>query len=124
MFRINEYSQRIRDDYKKGGLFEGLIRKYLMDNTHRVKLVAIPDQEVGPKEEKEEQEKLDRTRKRMDEQQKQKVIHDALLLRKHQEQLQDYNVLPTLQLEDISRQIEYIDSERKHIGNIKTWWFE
>lgn len=29
LFKINEYSQRIRDDFAKGGLFEGLIDKHL-----------------------------------------------------------------------------------------------
>lgn len=51
LFKINEFSQKIRDDFKKGGLFEGLVKKYLIDNTHKMSLLAIPDQEVGPKEE-------------------------------------------------------------------------
>jgi Zn-dependent M16 (insulinase) family peptidase len=48
-FKINEFSQRIREDFKKGGLFEGLIQKHLLDNTHKMSLLAIPDPEVGPK---------------------------------------------------------------------------
>jgi presequence protease len=50
-FHINEFSQRIREDFKKGGLFQGLTKKYLLDNTHKLSLLAIPDTEVGPKEE-------------------------------------------------------------------------
>ena len=51
LFKINEFSSRIREDFKKGGLFEGLIKKYLINNNHRLNLLAIPDPEVGPKEE-------------------------------------------------------------------------
>ena len=58
IFKINEFSQRIRDDFKKGGLFEGLVKKYLIDNTHKLNLLAIPDTEVGPKEEAAEKKKL------------------------------------------------------------------
>lgn len=29
LFKINEFSSRIREDFKKGGLFEGLIDKHL-----------------------------------------------------------------------------------------------
>jgi presequence protease len=51
LFKINEFSQRIRDDFKKGGLFQGLVEKYLINNTHKLSLTAVPDPEVGPKEE-------------------------------------------------------------------------
>jgi Zn-dependent M16 (insulinase) family peptidase len=34
LFRINEFSNKIREDYNKGGLFEGLIEKHLTNNRH------------------------------------------------------------------------------------------
>jgi len=51
LFRINEYSQRIREDYKKGDLFQNLIKKHLLNNDHKLKLLFVPDMTVGPKEE-------------------------------------------------------------------------
>jgi Zn-dependent M16 (insulinase) family peptidase len=44
MFNIDEYSNRIRSDFKKGGLFEGLIKKYILNNPHSLKLLMIPDE--------------------------------------------------------------------------------
>lgn len=32
MFRINEFSDRMREDYARGGFFEGLIDKHLIQN--------------------------------------------------------------------------------------------
>jgi Zn-dependent M16 (insulinase) family peptidase len=46
---LYRYSARIREDFKRGGLFEGLIRKHLLDNPHKLSLLAVPDNEVGPK---------------------------------------------------------------------------
>lgn len=60
IFRINEYSQRIREDFKKGGLFEGLIQKYFLDNPHKLTLLAVPDAEQGPKEEQAEKKLLEK----------------------------------------------------------------
>ena len=42
VYQISEYSTRIREDFKKGGLFEGLIKKYLVDNQHRADITFIP----------------------------------------------------------------------------------
>lgn len=58
VFKINEYSQRIREDFKKGDLFQNLIKKHLLNNTHKLQLLMIPDTELGPKEEKAEINKL------------------------------------------------------------------
>lgn len=51
LFKINEFSQKIREEFKKGGLFEGLVQKYLINNTHKLSLTAVPDTSIGPKEE-------------------------------------------------------------------------
>ena len=58
LFKINEYSQKIREDFKKGELFQNLIKKHLINNTHKLKLLFIPDETVGPKEEKALNDKL------------------------------------------------------------------
>jgi presequence protease len=34
------------------------------------------------------------------------------------------SVLPSLSLEDISRQIEFVDHNISFTGNVKTWWFD
>lgn len=74
IFKINEYSQKIRDDYKKGGLFEGLVKKYLIENTHKLNLLAVPDSDVGPKEEAAEKKRLDTLKKALSEEEKQTIV--------------------------------------------------
>ena len=74
LFKINEYSQRIREDFKIGGLFEGLTQKYFLDNTHKLSLLAVPDTEVGPKEELAEKKKLDMLKKSLTEEEKQTIV--------------------------------------------------
>ena len=34
LFKINEFSERIREDFQRGGLFENLVDKHLYKNRH------------------------------------------------------------------------------------------
>ena len=58
-FMIDEYSKRIREEFNKGGLFEGLIKKYLLDNEHKLRLISSPDPELDAREESREKRKLE-----------------------------------------------------------------
>jgi len=51
MFKLDEFSARIREDFKKGGLFEGLIEKHLIKNSHFLRLLYTPDPRKADKEE-------------------------------------------------------------------------
>lgn len=81
IFKINEYSAKIRADYKKGGLFEGLIKKYLLDNNHKLNLLAIPDTDIGPKEEQAEKKRLEMLKKALNKQEKEIIVQDAFKLK-------------------------------------------
>ena len=51
MFKINEYSARVRDDFSKGGFFENLVDKHLLNNKHYLKLKYTPDSSKASVEE-------------------------------------------------------------------------
>ena len=51
LFKINEFSQRMREDYAKGGFFEGLVEKHLLNNKHYLKLLYTADPKKAQKEE-------------------------------------------------------------------------
>ena len=51
LFKINEYSEKIREDFAKGGLFEGLIEKHMTNNKHFLKLLYSPDDKKADRDE-------------------------------------------------------------------------
>lgn len=51
IFKINEFSDRIRSDFEKGGLFEGLIKKHLFLNSHYLRMYYTPDPKKADREE-------------------------------------------------------------------------
>ena len=83
LFKINEYSQKIREEFKKGGLFEGLVQKYLINNTHKLSLTAVPDTSIGAKEEAAEKKRLELLKKNLTEQEKETIVQDAFKLKQH-----------------------------------------
>jgi len=51
IFKINDYSIRIREEFKKGGLFEGLIDKHIKSNPHFLRLLYTADDKKAKREE-------------------------------------------------------------------------
>jgi presequence protease len=83
-------------------------------------LLAIPDPDVGPKEELAEKKRLESLKKALSEEEKQTIVQDAFKLKQHQERIQDLSVLPSLSLEDISRGIEFVDYDINFAGSSKS----
>jgi len=54
LFRINEFSERIRADYAKGGFFESLIQKHMLENPEYLEMRYVADEEKAGREEEEE----------------------------------------------------------------------
>jgi len=54
VFKINEFSERIRADFESGELFEGLIKKHLFLNPHYLRMYYTPDPKKADREEAKE----------------------------------------------------------------------
>ena len=80
-FKINEYSAKIREDFAKGGLFEGLIEKHITNNRHYLKMHYSPDASISEKEEAAEKAKLDVIYAALSESQKSTIIEEAAALK-------------------------------------------
>ena len=83
--------------------FEGLIQKYLIDNTHKLRLIMTPDNDLILNELEIENKNLENIEKKLTEEQKNQIIKDNKALKQRQEEIIDPNILPTLQIEDISK---------------------
>ena len=124
MFKINEFSDRIRADFEKGGLFEGLIEKHLSANDHHLKLFYKPDITKAEREEQAAKKTLTALQQALTDEEKKTIINETVALQEYQETLQDHNVLPSLTLQDIPKNIEFTDSETRMIGNVKTHFYD
>ena len=116
--------QRLREELKSGPFFQNLIRRYLLDNQHRVTLLLKPD----PNRKKEDEEVLlDRARHlgaTMSSEDRLELQKINLELKTSQEQQEDLSCLPTLELEDVPVAERKISHEEETIENCRVFRFD
>lgn len=114
----------LKEKIKEGPFLEKQIRKYLLDNPHRVRVVLKPDWEL----EKERNERLNdylaSRKKELSEQDRKKLIEDARALKSLQEKKEDLSCLPTLQISDIPNDIRFVESYREGVENLDVTFYD
>ena len=123
MLQFDEHFSRIRAEREKGPYFENLIRKYLIDNTHRAKIVIKPDQELEESREKDELDRLAKIEGDLTEDQKAKIVEDARRLQDAQEADEDRSSLPNLELSDVPMSFPEVPHEIVDVGGNKIGLF-
>ena len=113
--RLTENLTRLRREIAAGPFFEGLIRRHLLDNAHRVTLTLRPDPGHREREEKETARRLEELKAALDEKEKEGLIRQARELKEAQEAEEDLSCLPTLGREDIPAEERPVPSEEARI---------
>ena len=91
----------LQNELEKGAFFENQIKKYFLENPHRILLTLEPDQEMEHNENKRLRAELDRIRKNLTPTDIDQIQQDAEALQRLQETEEDVSTLPTLQRKDI-----------------------
>lgn len=103
-----EHLQKVRAE---GRFFENLIRSELLDNPHRALLTVLPDPNLEERQRKAELDRLTAIEARLSDEEKARIVAEALRLKAEQEAKQDLSVLPTLELTDIPMKFEDVPSK-------------
>ena len=100
--------------------WQRLIKKWFLDNTHRLTITARTDPDYDKKLDEAEKAKLKSIEKTLTEDQKKKIVADALVLKENQDKKEDVSVLPTLIVaEAVPKEIKRWGSKNMKIaGNI------
>ncbi len=93
--------EKIRRQADEGPFFEDRVKRYFIDNPHRVRLGLIPDPEMEEEEQRRVAKELDSIRRRLTPLDLDKIKEDAASLKQLQESEEDLSSLPTLAIEDI-----------------------
>lgn len=91
--------------------FEGLIRQYMLANSHRSMVVLKPEAGYNQRLEAEERARLDQIKAGMSSEQIQTIIEETHMLRELQEAPdapEDLAKIPTLTLEDLDREVKRV----------------
>ena len=109
--------ERLEHARREGRFFENLIRAELLDNPHRGLLTVVPDTELEERQRREEQTRLTSIEAILTDEDRRRVVEDALRLKADQEAKQDLSVLPTLELSDIPMKFEDVPSRDVKLRN-------
>lgn len=121
-FEVN--LQRLRQEVATGGFFEGLIRRRLLDNPHRINLLLKPDTEIGPKQEAAVRQTLDQVQQQLSEKEKQRLVTLAEELKQAQEAPEDLSCLPSLELSDIEPLEKPVRVQKGALKEVASYWFD
>lgn len=106
--------KQLRSQLSKGLFLENRIKKYFLDNPHRVLFSLIPDQLMEQKENERVAAELDRIRIGMPPSDLEKIVEDAEALKQLQEHDENISCLPTLLLEDIPPSVQKIKESESY----------
>jgi Zn-dependent M16 (insulinase) family peptidase len=95
----------------EGRFFENLIRSELLDNPHRALLTVVPDPNMEERQRKAELDRLAAIEARLTDDEKARIVAEALRLKADQDAKQDLSILPTLELMDIPMKFEDVPSK-------------
>lgn len=103
--------------------FSRLITKYLLENTHFVRIVMLPDRDLQAKEEEEERETLERIKASLSSQQKEQIIQKSIELANFQKQLaeEDIDILPKVTIAEVPLSTRDFPLIREKVGVLETF---
>ncbi len=105
---------RLRREIAQGPFFENCIKKYFLDNPHRVILTLVPDQLLEEQEAARVAAELGRIQADIKPPALEKTIEDARALKQLQEGIEDVTCLPTLALEEIPSTVQSVQAPTSH----------
>lgn len=123
VLKFDELLDRFVRELESGDLLESRIRKYFLDNPHRVFLKLEPDITLAAKNQEKEASELNQIRSTLSDAEIEQLRKDAEQLILIQEADEDVSCLPTLELDDIFPDIKTV-YESGVIPEISTLRFE
>lgn len=118
--KIHSLFDTIRKEMENPNYLTDLIEKYLINNTHLVKLSLRPDPDLEKKESQFEKSMLAEIEKTLSEKDKRKIIDEALELQKYQleQEHQSIECLPKIEIEEIPPKLKYFPLSSEKMGDI------
>lgn len=111
------------DDLRKkdSSYYTNLIKQYLLDNPHFVRVVLVPDKELENRELNEERKVLKEMQERLSAEEKIQLVEKANRLKAYQKALEeeDEDVLPKISLTDVPKDARKFSLSTSQAGNLE-----
>lgn len=111
---------RLREQIKDPEFIKNLVKTWLIDNQHRVRLTMIPDPRLSERRQKAQAAKLAQLKSRLTDDDKHNIVDLAKKLAERQQQKDDESVLPKVGLEDVPEEMHIAQGQTQEHQGLKT----
>lgn len=108
---IDPVLKQLREEIKDPNFIKDLVKEYLLDNQHRVRITLTPDSSMSARKIDAEKQQLEAIRVKLSEKEKLLIIEKTAALSKRQAQVDDDSILPKVGLEDIPESVRKTEGE-------------
>jgi len=123
LLNIDPALERLRERVKDPAFIPGLIRQWLLDNPHRVRLTLRPDRDLAARRDAAEAQRLAAMKAQLSSAEKQAILQRAKDLEARQQQVDDDALLPKVTLEDVPLELHLPQSQALAAGGLSSTWF-
>ena len=120
---IDPILEALREKIRDPDFIPGLVRRWLLDNPHRVRLVFKPDVELDSRRATDEAARLATLRGALSDEQKRQIVERAKQLEARQQQADDPGVLPRVGLEDVPAELKIAEGTQAKVAGIPADWY-
>ena len=107
--------EQVKEELKDPMWLSNLIKKHLLDNTHRVQMTLVPDATKSAKEAEAEKARLAEIGAQLTDEQKAEIIKQTEALKVRQDTPDDMNLLPKVGLEDVPADLHIVQGQLREI---------
>ena len=120
LLNIDPVLEKLREEIKSPDFIKELVQKYILDNTHRVRLTLTPDAELNNRKELAEKQKLEKIKNNLSDLEKETIIKQAVALKERQEnQEEDEEILPKVTLQDVPEFESTVSGNEEHVNKTR-----
>jgi Zn-dependent M16 (insulinase) family peptidase len=120
---IDDALEELRRCIEDPGFIKALVRRLLLDNAHRVRLTMSPDRDLSAQHAALLAKQLEDRKRRLDEQDKARILEQAAALKARQEQDEDAELLPRVGLEDVPDDRAIPEGASQRVASMPLAWY-
>lgn len=117
---IEPMLNKLREEAQDPAFIKNLVQDFLIDNMHRVLVVAPADNELRQQRVEKEKARLAEIKKHLTEADVEQILAQAKELEAYQQEDEDLSVLPKVTLEDVPAGFSRVKAKKTEVNNIKT----
>ena len=121
---IDTALERLRAAAAEPGFVQNEVRRWLLDNPHRVRLTMRPDAGQAERERAAEQARLAAIQAELDAGERQRIVEQAKALEARQAQQDDPDILPRVTLNDVPEALKIPQAVHEPVAGVPATWYD